>query len=865
MTLVPAARGNSDEPTNYFEPNSLSRRFDAKLGLDRYLVYSMDALGKVSGFDTDIHRYDSRADLVRSVATKSLECSLSGSSVNWSQTDGHSDCIRQLDWINGEAQLVLSNENTFASSKQLNLLDLLDSFGAPESQLMMGNNWWLGSFQQCSQAQLPDELRSEDNRTRYCIAKLRPPTWNKRNEYIKLAVCLPKACNSILAAEILQPLERLIKLTRLSQPRFANFKLVDLYCLPDEDSPLRKLSYSASIFVYLLLTWLCLVAFYSLKFEYLQVARLRSGEFNSNEPEGLMDALAIRLAWRRLFDIKPQDRSTTSFSKSAKRRSKRSLTAKEKLSGSDSAIDCDSNENSDLDLSSSPTKVNQTEVTKQLRSNLVGSLCLSGQQEAKSSADHFVLMTRGEKLQKMVEQKISNQAINLSVIDGIKVISMVWLVAAHSLLYLIRSISNGRDFWLILRDARFLTVMAGIFPVDSFFTVTGILTTCLRFNKGQHESSFSSSRYWLEAIYHRYVRFMPMYLMVFWYTRDVSEYIGSGPMWDYATANSSIRSTCKRESFTDALLFKANFKPLLDHCVKPAWYLASDFQFLLVTPIYLILLAKSERLGKLAIQISIALSLVLQFMTVFWSNEIDDFTTLINFKPMFGAYVLHNLWKLYVLPYNRICPYFIGLLTGYLMYRRDSNRDQNGANLITNSESEDLNAPEISPTPSFWQTLRRYICLDVWIPLICLSSIIYLPLLSLINTYDGIIAKIGTSAIIGLMRFVWSLSVARLIYVCTSSNQQACSSFMRRFLSSAQWKPWSKIGLSTLLIQWEVISYLAQTQTSLPNMTLPFLLSMILVSAVATYAIAVVVYITIEYPISMLEQRYIHPVIFAKR
>lgn len=912
-----------DQPTSYFEPHSLGTKFDSKLTLDQYLAYSLRAVAEVNGFDTDIHRYDSSSDLAASIVHRGHLWNYTIGELAIAQQAGNNmslavqnfdelECGRQLDWIIN--QLILKNVNKL-SSTQLNIIDMLDSFGSSSSQLMMANNWWLGSFQQCVGARLPAELGADSDETRYCIAKLKSPSWTQSpSEHLKLAVCLPKTCSSTSFARHSCKIEKLIRLVRPSQEQFSSFKLVDLYCLPSEDSPLRQLSLSARIFVALLSAWFAMIAFYSLKYEYIRIEQLKShGHYcDQVEPDGLVGIFAIRLAWRQLFATKqikpnPNNKAQTPIitdinvnATTQGQQEKQKQEEEEKISGSDSAIDSISSRLSSPNLSQSSSQESLDEgLGKQRQENLINSLktaneikhqhqhhhqqsksttaisfdnnycfgLLNSSQNPKTTADTTGGIQNAMQLVK-VNPNSKSPSVDLSCIDGIKVISMLWLIAAHTLLYLIRNIANGRQFWSILRDPRFMTIMAGIFPVDTFFTITGILTTFLRFNKGEQESQFARPKYWLETFFHRYARFMPMYSLVFWYTRDVSEYIGSGPMWDYATANTSIRSMCKRESIIEALFFRANLKPLQEHCVKPAWYLASDFQFLLVTPFFLFLLAKSAKFGQATIVAAIIVSLILQFVTVFTSDSIDDFATLINFKPMFGAYILKNLWKLYVLPYNRICPYLIGLLTGYYIYNRKITHTLDNNQVKQCYEAKDLNAKtEISSTASLWKTLRNYFALDIWYPLICLISIVYLPLLTLINTYDGIMAKIGTSALMGLMRFVWSLAIARVIYICTSQqwktkNRAGSDSFVRRFLSSPIWKPWSKMGLCALLIQWEVISYFAQIQTSLPNMTFGFLLSIISISAFFTYLVALIAYLTIEYPISLIEQRYIHPILF---
>lgn len=972
---------NYDDPTSYFRDRSIQKVFDGHISFDDYLSYSLKSLKQIAGYDNDLHRYDSNNDLINSFERNlsysddlnkfRVHIDVSESSLLEDQSEltlienekNQAACGAHLDILIKESQKLYANFETFSSSKQLNLINFLDSFGSPSTQLLEGNSMWLGSLEQCHKSRINvTGTGSDDDETsgaRYCIANFRSPNWvagsivdliadKSGSQSIKLGVCLPESCNTISILRHKTLIDSLVKINRLTQVPYSSYQLTHLFCLPDETSPLRQFSYSAKLFILILSSWLTLVLYISLKYEYSRMIWILANgcegdnTFEQLEKTNCVKIFAFRLSWSKLFEANNQTRSFIlkkdgesdggeSHSTTGGIENRVFNLESEQESGIDSS-DSETNSVSErkiqqsiiLRSSSNPTikqmniidslktvdlLLNQSLKTNKAQSFKINHNHIQQSSIVKEESSAVVLVNNNQStIRQNNNQQSSKQQIDLSAIDGIKVISMVWLISAHTLLFFIRTIVNGRDFWSILRDGRFMTIMAGIFPVDTFFTITGILTAFLKFNKnnGQAMSKFS---YWIEAFVHRYLRFMPMYLIIFWYTRDVSEYIGFGPLWDYATADTSLRSVCKQESIIVPLAFQANFKPIDQHCVKPAWYLANDYQYLLITPLFMGLIMKSTILGYSVIGVSIAISLILQFVTVFYSTEMNDFEALINFKPMFGAYILKNLWKLYVLPYNRIPPYLIGILTGHLMHNLNKSSQNQGKQISTPSTSldtKDLVASEyrsrdsLASLKSFqnrtsiienntepmtailsenqfkknsnnlFKALGSYLCIKIWIPLLFLISIIYLPMVTRIITQEGLAAKIGTSSLIALMRFIWSLSIARLIYICATRFLEnnpidRSDSFVIRFLSSPKWKPWSKIGLSALLIQWEIISYLAQSQTGAPNMTITLLIAVILVCIITTYSLALLIYLTIEYPLSQIEQLYIHPVFFDKR
>ena len=162
--------------------------------------------------------------------------------------------------------------------------------------------------------------------------------------------------------------------------------------------------------------------------------------------------------------------------------------------------------------------------------------------------------------------------------------------------------------------------------------------------------------------------------------------------------------------------------------------------------------------------------------------------------------------------------------------------------------------------------------MKIWSPLVVLLFVVYSPLATtVLEPLAGEQARVGASVLIALLRFAWSMAIARLIYVCfvaktkpATGDKQPNGSFVLDFLSSPKWKPWSKIGLSVLLIQWEVIGYLVQIQNSPPYMSMSFLLTATIGCIVVSYALGLLIYLLFEYPLSQIERLYIKPELFGK-
>lgn len=809
--------------TKYYKDNSLWDEFDGKLEFDNYLGESLVAQDLVFGLDTDIHRYDSASDLKQSFSWPSDS---DEKQIDLFIQNESRECGLKLDRILQQTRDLYANSTSFMKSKNLALIDLLDSFGSPNSQILLGSYWWLGSYDQCKQAKF------ESKPARYCVSKLRSPNWHERSQHLKISLCLPENCNSLTVRAHINKLQELVRISRLQVSPFNAYTLSDVYCLPDTDSPLRKFHFSAGLFVYLSSVWILLLIGCNLYYEYLRMA----GANKRPVAMYLLSSFSLRENLSGIFPSNPKPKPIIN-----------------------------------------PNATTQTNVVQKYNTQDNGEDAISNvinhdnnnNNEIINGADNGINNQVAVKSTSNVASSSGSKAPNLNYIDGIKVMSMLWLIGGHWLLYMMRTINNQRNFWTILKDPHYMAILSGIFPVDSFFVVTGFLVSYQRFYKRDHETKFSSLKYWIEFIYKRYTRLMPMYAIVFWFTRDVSQYLTDGPLWDYATSNTTVRGICKQEPITEALLFRASFKPLEAHCVKPAWYLACDFHFLCVAPFYLYALAKAPRLAKTLIYSSILLSFSNQFLSVYTRTDVD-FETLINYRPLFPVYVLIKFWQIYVIPWNRITPFLIGLLTGHKVFMEQQQQQQK----LQQRPDGAATANNVKTNQTLKQLIGSYLGLDLWAPIFVLLFIAHFALLSLLYTYTDLAARIGTSIVMAVMRLVWSIAAARLIYICNNhsveneKSQVSPSSkgnLIFRLFNSPTWTPFSRIGLSVLLIQWEVIALLAQSPDHLPNMKLSFLYTNIYIAMTATYSLSLVGYLIFEAPIANLEHNYVSKWLFSKQ
>lgn len=148
----------------------------------------------------------------------------------------------------------------------LETLRLVDTFGRPESGLLSGNQFWLGSYDNCLDFSLKEN--AEDNheiKAHYCLGVTQFKNWNPIDSKtsLKVGLCLPETCTSSMLnedSELFSTVETMMKY-QFGHP-FESLKLRQIYCLPHETSEIRKYSLSAKCFFALIGTFasICLIA-----------------------------------------------------------------------------------------------------------------------------------------------------------------------------------------------------------------------------------------------------------------------------------------------------------------------------------------------------------------------------------------------------------------------------------------------------------------------------------------------------------------------------------------------------------------------------------------------------------------------------
>lgn len=258
-------------------------------------------------------------------------------------------------------------------------------------------------------------------------------------------------------------------------------------------------------------------------------------------------------------------------------------------------------------------------------------------------------------------------------LNFIKLVATLWLMITH--VYVLTGASytfNMQDLRTSWRKSMLgAYVNQGQHVVSVFFLISGLLVGRRHLGKPLDTFKFIGCRY---------VRLLPMYLVVYTFIKQFGHLIGSGPLWDHGVSAESEARQCQSESWLVPLLMLANFIPPIAHCVLTGWHVANDFQIYLTLPFLLNIYKRSRTLGRLA-ALSSFFACHLYHAYNFHVSKKFTYDHLSGEPAIFGvSIILDRMSYDYVNPLGRIGTYFLGVLLADLLFYNNVN--QNGTKIV---------------------------------------------------------------------------------------------------------------------------------------------------------------------------------------
>ncbi|KAK7240615.1 acyltransferase [Aureococcus anophagefferens] len=257
----------------------------------------------------------------------------------------------------------------------------------------------------------------------------------------------------------------------------------------------------------------------------------------------------------------------------------------------------------------------------------------------------------------------------LKAFDGMRVLSLCWVVAGHVLLWPTlgpTTFANEAERLLpgdsstVLRQLSAQVVPAAEFAVDTFFLLSGFLGATSLADAVLAPGAPGLAAWWPALVARRLARLVPAYayvLLAYWKVQRVA---GRGALWsgmEYAY------ELCDEYWWTNALLVN-NLVPwgVDDRCYGPSWYIAVDAQLaVLALPPCVAVAARHGVKRGVAFLAALAAA-----STVFtWWLASTKRLTLVTFQSSY-------INDVYIRPWTRAPPYLVGVGAALLWRERRS-------------------------------------------------------------------------------------------------------------------------------------------------------------------------------------------------
>ncbi|KAL5017394.1 hypothetical protein ScPMuIL_006983 [Solemya velum] len=275
----------------------------------------------------------------------------------------------------------------------------------------------------------------------------------------------------------------------------------------------------------------------------------------------------------------------------------------------------------------------------------------------------FLCFSLINNLRKMMS--IPSQKSELSALNGIRVISTIWVIQGHMYQLIQQFTDNSLPYQEIRKRFDFQAVLNGTYSVDSFLLLSGLLVTYVCLKKLKQKNGKLN---WGMFYFHRFWRLTPTFAFV------LMGYINLRLLWylnpvKYLKYQDISHAQCSTNWWAN-LLYVNNFYFWFDRsgkesdCMYWSWYLAVDMQCYIFSPIIIYLLYKKRRAGIGLSVFLILLCLALRAIIVEHYNILD---------PNGGATEhFETIYKhdrvLYDKPYTRMAPYLVGMILASILY-----------------------------------------------------------------------------------------------------------------------------------------------------------------------------------------------------
>ncbi|KAL4219409.1 hypothetical protein ACF0H5_021989 [Mactra antiquata] len=490
-------------------------------------------------------------------------------------------------------------------------LRMLDAMGKPPSGLQDFHLHWVGNWEECMsvEASVPRDRNHRNGATRqlngkYCNAAIKAKGSKAilgQGAYLRIGVCVPESCTNTDTASLVNALIEIIPInvtTLVEQPPVATCREKHL-----------EFTRTAYISVIVCGVFCLIIAIATIYDVILQNREKQISKYQSKDENG---------------DLALEDGKTNGIN----------VVTDNKIASFGNGLQ-NGNKNTHP-----PNKLSMPSARKP---GMAGKLLLS-----------FSIYTNASKI-----LNTNQSAGTLTAVNGIRFISMTWVVLGHTYSFGLQSASNIATFGsTLMKRFTYQAIENGSVSVDTFFTLSGLLVAYISFKELSKRGGAKKFN-WGMFYFHRYWRLTPPYLLFMLLYVPTVKYWSDGPWWPQQGFEAN--NECKDCWWMNALYIN-NFFGMDKQCMGWTWYLNNDMQFYLISPLLMIPLFYSPIVGGIVCSVM----MVAHFIGtgyVSYHYELKANVALSEGITSFEEY--------YMKPWCRIGPYIVGFITGYILYKTE--------------------------------------------------------------------------------------------------------------------------------------------------------------------------------------------------
>nr|XP_032515089.1 nose resistant to fluoxetine protein 6-like [Danaus plexippus plexippus] len=246
---------------------------------------------------------------------------------------------------------------------------------------------------------------------------------------------------------------------------------------------------------------------------------------------------------------------------------------------------------------------------------------------------------------------------SLLCLDGIRAISMLWVIVGHSYSSQVSYSINVQDFFKWMSSLEAIWIMAAPICVDTFFLLSGLLIVYVTAAKYNYMQLLKN----LHLFYlNRLLRMFPLLALTVLLEATLFNHVADGPFWNKYAENIH---KCKTYWWS-TLLYIQNYVNPENLCLTATWYLAIDVQLHILSPLLLFWVLGRQRKVAWAALTCVWLA-SLTAATIY--NFIKEFPS----SPLMPSRLLENVYYMtyyYMNTLTRANVFIIGMMLGYLLY-----------------------------------------------------------------------------------------------------------------------------------------------------------------------------------------------------